>query len=53
MTADDIECFIEAFYDLLAAVFKRALLDARRGDQSAIGFLTAMIPDWRARVGNG
>ena len=34
-------------YHLLAALVKRALLDAKRGDRAAKRWLNAFFPEWR------
>ena len=34
-------------YEVIAAVYKQALREARRGDEKAIDWLDCVRPDWR------
>lgn len=36
-------------FALIARVYRRALLDARRGDRQATEWLDTVAPDWRER----
>ena len=43
----------DAKFDLVAAVQRRAILDARAGDSEAIEYLNITMPDWRERLSDG
>ena len=42
----DSDCTDNVF-DLVAAVYKKAIRDAKRGDVEAIEFLSIVCPDWQ------